>query len=68
MQILKYVIDDKSGRLLEKNSKDEPKADVWPVPLTKTKGRIKNSNKQYLFININANTVITFNQKMCSVL
>lgn len=49
MQILKYVIDDKSGRLLEKNSKDEPKADVWPVPLTKIKGRIKKF-KQAIFI------------------
>lgn len=68
MQILKYVIDDKSGKLLEKKFMDEPKADVWQVPLTNQKGRKKNSKKQYLFININANTVITFNRKMCSVL
>lgn len=41
MQILKYVIDDKSGKLLEKKFMDEPKADVWQVPLTNQKGRKK---------------------------
>lgn len=38
---MKYVIDDKFGRFLEKNFKDELKVDVWLVLLIKIKGRIK---------------------------
>lgn len=43
-KILKYVLDDKFGMLVENSSEDETKADIWPVPSTNQKGIIKTNN------------------------
>lgn len=39
-KILKYVLDDKFGMLVENSSEDRTKGDVWPVSWTNQKGII----------------------------
>lgn len=54
-KMLKYVLDDKFGMLKEKGSEDETKGDVWQVPWTNQKGRIKTINGYpELFSTLNA--------------